>query len=279
MVFQNLVEPHPLEWLMGIATPPNEITSRLECLFSRGIYMSKKRKLPVRVIGRSYITTTGLVTSTKDGVARDFEGSLESDFSMLMDFDWKVDSYLPQPFVVDYADPSGRPRTYTPDYFMRFKVRGMKPLLVEVKSTQSIEKEGDLHHWQTEAGERFARQHGWRFKVYTEDEIRTPYLRNAKFLRRFRTYSPQQKDINAVRDILAAKGEIAVEALVEHAVTVLNHSITAPHDLHEVRLRLLSVVWWHIAEGFLYVDLEQLVTNQSPIRPRGDGELVYSPFK
>lgn len=279
MVFHKLVEPHPLEWLMGIATPPNEITSRLECLFSRGIYMSKKRKLPVRVIGRSYITTTGLVASTKDGVARDFEGSLESDFSMIMDFDWKVDSYLPQPFVVDYADPSGRRRTYTPDYFLRFKVRGMKPMLVEVKSTQSIEKEGDLHRWQTEAGERFARQHGWRFKVFTEDEIRTPYLRNAKFLRRFRTYSPLQKEINALRDILDEKGEIAVEALVDHVVTVLPPSITAPHELHEARLRLLSVVWWHLATGFLYADLERLVTNRSVIRFRRNGELIYSPFR
>ena len=107
--------------------------------------------------------------------------SLERDFLLLLDFDRDVEFYEEQPVKIVYHDAQGRRRTYTPDVLVRYRTdrlqaRHTKPLLCEVKYREELRQHWAAYRPKFRAAGRYARQHGWRFRLVTDRDVRTPYL-------------------------------------------------------------------------------------------------------
>lgn len=76
--------------------------------------------MPVRTIPKSYRNVTGIAASTKSVGAAQFESPLERDFIALLEFSPDVVRYEVQPVTIDWMDPQGKARSYTPDVLVEF---------------------------------------------------------------------------------------------------------------------------------------------------------------
>ncbi len=143
--------------------------------------------MAVRKIGVSDRSVTG-----RHGFSgQQYESTLERDFLDLIEFDCNVDRYETQPLTIIYVDGDGRVHGYTPDVFVQYRrdivpARDMPHLLVEIKYREDYRGQFRELKQRLRAARLYARERGWRFAVLTEREIRTPYLRNARFLRPYR---------------------------------------------------------------------------------------------
>jgi len=277
----NLLGPHPLESITGVPSLLNELTERLIFLYKRGLTMSATT--PARKITRNYLTLSGQISSGKDNLPKFFEGPLESDFYMMLDFDWLVDRFNPQPVTISYMDPTGLKREYTPDTLIFFKTgakgaRNMKPILAEVKTRESIAAEGDLHVWQAKAGDEYARNFGWRYRVFTQDDIHVPYTKNAKFLRRFRYETVDRRYYDPMADILHDVGELEIQELVIRTAALLSPQ-QSDVERRNLQLSMLPTLWHAITRDLFYANLEQRLEMNSKVKISRFGDLRYSPFK
>lgn len=122
--------------------------------------------------------------ASRKGVApADYESTLERDFLTLLEFSPNVSAFDVQPVTVTWRQ-NGKERRYTPDVLVHYEA-GSKPELYEVKYRQDLWKNWKSLRPKLRAGVHFAKEQGWRFRLATEVEIRTPYLENAKFLLTF----------------------------------------------------------------------------------------------
>jgi hypothetical protein len=150
--------------------------------------------MPVRKIPKNYRNVTGIAAHRKAEGQAMFESTLERDFITLLEFDPAIETFEVQPLVVDWVDDKGGAHGYTPDVLATFKLHDHhSKVLYEVKYRSEL-----AQHWSElrpkfRAAVRFARSHGWRFKIITEVEIRTPYLENAKFLLYFVRQGPAEE--------------------------------------------------------------------------------------
>ncbi|MGV6953149.1 TnsA endonuclease N-terminal domain-containing protein [Pseudomonas chlororaphis] len=197
--------------------------------------------LPVRSIGVSGRSVTGIVP-----LMGRFESTLERDLMELVRFDRRVSSFLPQPVKIEYKGDAGEDRSYTPDGLITFleSAPSQQPILYEVKYRENFRE-----HWRTllpkfRAAKSYCVQRGWRFEVYTEREIRTPYLDNVRFLWPFRNRHPNPLQRAKVVDVFESGNEISVSKL-------LGMLAADPKQRGE----LIPVLWHLVANGALYCDL------------------------
>lgn len=184
-----------------------------------------------------------------------FESSLERDLLDLLSFDLSVDRCETQPVSIPYYSPTGELLSYTPDVLVWFRLDFLpqpSPLLIEVK--YRAEYRNCFHELRRRFryASRFARERGWRFKVFTEREIRTPYLENARFLRPFRDATEEPTRTARVCEAAGKLGTTTPKALIE---------ILGGSDLE--RARNLSALWKLIAEFRVSTDLMNEVTMNS----------------
>lgn len=145
--------------------------------------------MPVRNIPRSHRSLTGRVASHTDDTSRMFESSLERDLFIILDFDGRIANFEEQPLRIPFTDKQGNRHTYVPDVLIHYHpnaVAGYQkpPLLAEVKYRQDLFRNWNELKPKFKAARAFSREQGWQcFRIFTENEIRTPYLENAKFLR------------------------------------------------------------------------------------------------
>ena len=102
------------------------------------------------------------------------------------------------------------------------------------------------------------------FRLISEREIRTPYLKNATFLRQFRTRTIASEDRRRVLTTLAMAGQITPEGLL----TLLSS------EPRERRARLLVVLWHLVALAQIGTDLTLPLTMRSrlwPVEPARNG--------
>ena len=129
---------------------------------------------PVREIGVSTRGVTGSVPSFGR-----YESSLERDLMEILRFDPHVERFTPQPLTIEYLDRDGRTRNYTPDGLIHFKADSgshQVPVLFEVKHREDFRKDWKILLPKFRAAKAYCLVQGWRFEVFTEREIRTPYL-------------------------------------------------------------------------------------------------------
>lgn len=202
---------------------------------------------------------TGMVASRKNDRMTGFESSLERDFLLLLDFDPTVARYEEQPVRIEYADATGRRRTYTPDVLIYYHYDptvsvDTRPLLCEVKYRDDLFANWKEYKPKIRAGRAHAHGCGWRFQIVTEREVRTPYLENAKFLRPYRRIEVDEGNIILLLDTLRGMGEADPESVL----TTIHHDRTK-------RAELLPILWRLLADGHITADLSQPLTMRTRI--------------
>lgn len=246
--------------------------------------------LRARRIGPSAVSLTGAFVSVKDQLHKAFESPLERDFLAILDFDWKVSAFYDQPVRVNYTDAAGVPRHYTPDVLVYWRrdlkpARWMRPLLAEIKTKRDLAGAAGKYDERFAAAEAYAKSRGWEFRVLTEQHIRTPYLQNARFLRRYREESHNFLDCGLLERALgvfeteaAPAGELIEEAARMRAADP-DYFIPVPVDDLEAKARLLNSLWYMVATGLLGADLvDEPLTMASMIWPKDWQSSVTPPY-
>ena len=207
---------------------------------------------PVRDVGMS--TRSGIFIVPTLGK---YESSLERDLMEILRFDPCVEHFTPQPLTVEYFDSDGKLRGYTPDGLIHFKSTRASseiPVLFEVKYRADFRE-----HWTAlmpkfRAAKAYCFDQGWRFEVFTEREIRTPYLNNVKFLWPYReqvlSADLPHRILQTLSDLDEADPDLLLCALC--------------HDKKN-RARMIPVLWHLIATGAIGCDLNAPLTMRSRI--------------
>lgn len=208
---------------------------------------------PVRAIGVQSRSITGTMP---DG--NRYESALERDFMLLLKFDPAVDIYTPQPLTFNYRGLDGQLHKYTPDGLVEWRadlqVHDPRPMLVEVKYREAFQ--GDWRTWRlrNRAARDYAQDKGWIFKIFTEREIRTPFLDNVRFLLPYRRRASTPQTEAWVLDKLNEVKESTPQALIE--------------VLYQDRWNqaaLIPVVWRLLAERSIGCDLTEPLTMKSAL--------------
>lgn len=224
-------------------------------------YMSKLNAItgsklvdgPVRAIGVQSRSVTGTMPN-----GNRYESTLERDFMLLMQFDAAVDYYTPQPLTMPYRGADGLTHKYTPDGLIEWRsdriLHDSRPVLVEIKYREAFQ--GEWRKWRAlkRAAQEYAKDRGWHFQIYTEREIRTPFLDNVRFLLPYmrRTSAPE------------------IESwIIENLVEIIE---STPRELINLLYRdrwnqasLIPVLWRLLAERRISFDITQPLNMQSPI--------------
>lgn len=212
---------------------------------------------PARKIGLGRRALAGLQPSKKlpaGANSAKFESSLERDFFVLLEFNADVISWEPQPVRLQVG-----PGSYVPDVLVTFatesrQLEDARSVLYEVKFRDELKEKWAALKPRLQAGRRYAREQGWRFRTITEREIRTPLLWNAKFLLPYREDGAPDADCERLLRLLDSLGEATPRDLLS----------AAAQDRWE-QARLLSVLWYLVASRLIATDLTQRVTMTSRI--------------
>lgn len=228
--------------------------------------------MPVRTIPKNSRSLTGKVIDFRSHRGVSFESALERDFYVLLDFDPAVTDFEEQPVSIAYQDPVGVRRTYTPDVLVHYRPearRDHRPVLYEIKYRDDLRTHWQEYRPKFKAARRYAHTQGWVFRLITEREIRSPYLKNAKFLRQYHDREPDRGDRHRLLTFLAVQGETSPETLLA--------SLSPDRWEHA---RFLPVLWSLIAIGEIGSDLTVPLTMHSciwslgPIEERRDDRRV-----
>lgn len=208
--------------------------------------------MAVRRVPKNYRNVTGIMASRKAVSPADYESTLERDFLTLLEFSPNVRAFEVQPVTVAWRQ-GGRERRYTPDVLVHYEADA-KPELYEVKYRKDLWKDWKILRPKLRAGVRFAKTQGWRFRLATEVEIRTPYLENAKFLLAFarRKFSsePCAQLLQGLRELREATPAALLLALCRD----------------ETNRALLTPALWHLLGSFrIGADLHLPLTMDSRI--------------
>lgn len=213
-------------------------------------------KMPVRNIPKNYRNVTGIAASSKAVGPAQFESTLERDFLALLDFSPDVARYEVQPVRIEWSDEAKKGvHRYTPDVLVEFVPElQRRPWLCEVKYRADLAKDWATLRPRLRQGIRYAKRHGWRFRLITEIEVRTQRLTNIRFLAPFGRRSIPQDYIEA---ILAA-----IDA--EHRSTPATVLQALSPDVWR-QAEYVPALWHLVARHQIGVDLEMELTMQSPI--------------
>jgi hypothetical protein len=174
-----------------------------------------------------------------------------------MEFSPKVLSVVPQPVQIPFSTSAGRSCTYTPDFLVHYRTQldegydgSPKPLLVEVKPRDLIQKYWKDWKSKFRTAVRFAGEQGWNFRIHDESRIRDQVLVNISFLER---YKRMQFPIEETRWVIEHVREMGSAPF---------HYILARHFMGDLyRAEGISLIWHLLATGQLVCDIT---------RPLGD---------
>ena len=220
--------------------------------------------MPVRKIPKNHIFVTGRFGGRKGGETADFESILESEYMLLLEFDEAVERFETQPVRVPVP---GVANGYVPDVLVHYGAAldgppARKPLLVDVKHTSDLARNGEKYAPKFAAAKSYATDRGWEFTVVTDKEIRTPRLENLQFLSEYRSAYIEPNDRARVRAQFSKSKSFRSqhELLCE----------VAPTDAE--KLFMLPVIWSMVAWGELSADLDQLLSPTTPLTLADDVE-------
>ncbi len=211
--------------------------------------------MSVRKIPKNYRNVTGIAASSKSGGAAQFESTLERDYLSLLEFSPEVKNFDPQPVKIEWFDTNGCRRSYTPDVLVEFNESANKsPWLCEIKYRSELREKWAALRPKFKAAIRFANERGWRFKIVTEREVRTPYLANARFLTGYRRLIPDAGDVQDILGYLNKMHEATPRDLIE---------AIRPDSTGQAQM--IGVLWHLIATFQIGADLQKPLTMNSRI--------------
>lgn len=222
--------------------------------------MQINKEIPKRSIGLKESSLSGKFHSQKINDTILFESSLERDFIEIMEFDYNVWYYREQPVKIPY-NQNGKTRYYYPDFLIHYRkdmtpAKNFKPMLCEIKYREELRLKWNELRPKFSAAIEFAKHKEWRFKILTENEIRSPFLTNAKFLLRYKNYKHINiKDFELLLKTIDSIGTSTPDELIK---------MTGATDLNRQAV-LLFTLWYMIAEGYINCDLTKTLTMQTEI--------------
>lgn len=214
--------------------------------------------MSVRQIPKNYCNLTGLGASSKANKPF-FESTLERDCLTILNFDCNVLTYDVQPVSVPWVDSKGKSRTYTPDVLIQYHTgtcsySSVDTVLCEVKYRSDIQKNWEEFKPKFKAAIGYANDRKWRFKLFTEKEIRTSYMENARFLLPYLNQDLDDAHVQMLLHNLTEMRECTAEALI---CTVFNDKWA--------KAELLPSLWYLIADRRIATDLTIPLTMSSSI--------------
>lgn len=215
----------------------------------------KKRK-----IGYTYGSVSGHFSFRKQKSIA-FESTLERDLLSLLEFNDSVQDIIEQPITIEYINKNGKQVTYTPDflvYFNESKVSHLelerKPFLIEVKPRSKLLKDWNILKPKFKIAMRYAKENDMIFKIYDESRIRTQYLKNILFLKR---YYRLEYDLSSEDEILSFVHSIGITT-IEHVLEYLTSN-------KESRGLILSHIWHLLSHKKLLCLMKDNLTIQTNI--------------
>ncbi len=215
--------------------------------------------MPVRRIPMGRRSLTGAHNWDPRALGVSFESSLERDFVTLMLFEPSVTSIEEQPVRIHFRSDN-KAHDYVPDFLVH--LRDQPTRLVEVKYAEELERKAAEFAPKFNAAAKYAEDRGWRFEIWSDDEIRTTRLVNAKFLLPFNRQDPDPG--------LAARLLRHFRANEISEVTA-DEAIKACWDDTGERLRGKYALWCLVARRHLITDFDQVIDEQSSLRLARDG--------
>lgn len=215
--------------------------------------------MPVRKIGTSHSSLTGIIPSKKLDDKIHFESALERDFAYLLEQDPCIQHYEIQPLKIEFRSQDGVLKRYTPDFLVFYNdiyqsTKGYKPQLVEIKYRSDLRKNwGDLKP-RFKAALNYCSQKGWDFKIYTEREIHTEKLYNARFLQNY---------MNAQFDF--GHSVILKQNIEKLKLSTPEELIAISASEKYMRAEMLHTLWTLIAIGNIGYDSTEKISMQSEI--------------
>lgn len=200
--------------------------------------------MPVRRIPRSHRNVTGVLAAEKAEGQAQFESTLERDFLALLEFAPDVAAFEVQPVEVRWS-AGDQERRYTPDVLVKYRRQGQAPELCEVKYRSDLREQWQDLKPKFRAAMRYARSRGWRFRIVTEVEIRTPLLANVHFLQRFVRQGPPPADDMDLID----------RAMVRMREADALHLLQSTCSDEWTRARLLPALWYLVGTHQIGADL------------------------
>ncbi|NJD33676.1 MAG: heteromeric transposase endonuclease subunit TnsA [Betaproteobacteria bacterium] len=211
--------------------------------------------MPVRKIPKSYRQVTGVLASRKAEGFAEFESTLERDFLAILEFSQDVEAFEVQPVRIEWHDERDINRSYIPDVLVRFQDGcGRPPWLCEVKYRADLKE-----HWaelrpKFRQAVRYAKSRQWRFRILTEKEIRTEYLRNVRFLAPFRQRPIPKESARCMLAVLQAMPTATPSRLLQ-----------AIASDPAIQAEWLPVLWHLLSHHKMGANLEKSLTMDSPI--------------
>lgn len=216
--------------------------------------------MPVRRAKYNRQSVGGSFASMRLGRSVRFDSLLERDFFLVLDLHPSVVWFEEQPMKIPWIDSSGLHRVYVPDVLVRFRKgqflgrRVGRPLLIELKHRNVLRKNWELLRPKLRAGIRAAAQHGWRFKILTNEQTRGLVLQNAEFIR---------KHLHTECDC-ETTGALKIQIVQSRNCTA--EQLAAALDRNGcVERSNLDAVWALVAQGIFATDLEVPILPSSPI--------------
>ena len=213
-----------------------------------------------RKIGYTYGSVSGHFSFRKQKSIA-FESTLERDFLTLLEFNDSVEDVIEQPLTIEYENHNGRTVTYTPDFLVYFKEPDAsllrlqrKPLLVEVKPTDKLQKHFQELRPRFKVAVKYSHANDMIFKIYDERRIRTQYLKNIIFLKRYKRLEFQEDDENLILAYVHSTGNISIEYVLE-----------ALSATKEQKALMLSNIWSLLSDKKLLCHFDKKLNLQTEI--------------
>lgn len=193
---------------------------------------------------------------TGEVLGSQFESALERDLIMTCAFDGSVNWFQSQPLTVNYQDAEGKPRHYTPDLVIHFGTDQKTtrcPMLCEVKYREELLKNWKTYKPKFKAARAYARENDMEFRIFDEQRIRTPRLKNIQFLWRYK-YAPVCSGYQ--EELLAELSKL------DQGVRMLT-IIGKLYPIKEHRGEAIWAWWTLVVQGAILCDLNQRLDNST----------------
>ena len=223
----------------------------------------KEAKGDQRKIRANHRSVTGWLANMPGEETIPFESTLERDCAYLASFDERVFSIRAQPHTIIYRTASGRMSRYTPDYEIEYEKNGNKhKVLVEVKEIKTLKEDMPLLRPKFSAARDYCKEHGGRFVVLTENQLRAPLIKNVRFLYGIRM--KRQTDVIARLGLLKQLRSLLPMSMDE----ILN--LNGPDKFE--RASIQTLLWGLIAENSVYIDLSEPILLNSMVLQQDAGQ-------
>ena len=230
--------------------------------------------MPVRRIPKNYRSITGLVASNDESdQVTAYESSLERDCIKHLIFNKNVARHEEQPVTISFIC-DGKQCSYTPDLLITYRndiapAKEWKPLLAEVKYRSDLLKDWPKLNPKFHAARRYAIGRALDFTIITDNEIRTPYLKNITLLLECRKHPMDDAATKLLLEALNGLGNTNPDTLLR---SISQDSLT--------RATMIPTLWQLIAYYRIGADLEKPLTMNCRIwsKPRGERSDNYEPI-